>query len=336
MRRSFHDAFRHTRTLLAVTSSTLCWSGKVTFAESHAREEVSEISMTDLSPIIPIRIFRPNPNLEIAFDVRTRNPVYVLERLVFDNYGGNNDSKPQRRRRPRFREEASLPEAYRSRNSCYHLSGYDRGHLAPAADFHDPKQFDDTFTLCNVSPQHHVMNRMIWANLEQWTRHLARRAWEQDRATTTYVLSGPLWLPASQVGDNSFQYVVSAIGRPPSLVSVPTHFFKVVAVTKGQQITEFACFCVPNDESSAANNKTLQDWVVRWTDLEAVTGLQFFPSIVCDDWKTTADALTIQVHSATMLLTAGSSQPSSKPKKALLQHPSLHLCRNGQCQPRVR
>ena len=332
MRRSFHFAFRHTRTLLAVTSSTLCSPWKLTFAESHEREETS---LVDLSPITPIRIFRPNPNLEIAFDVRTRNPVYVLERLVFDN-NGENESK-QRRRRPRFREEESLPEAYRSRNSCYHLSGYDRGHLAPAADFHDSKQFDDTFTLCNVSPQHHVMNRVIWANLEQWTRKLARRAWEQDRATATYVLSGPLWLPVSQLGDKSFQYVFSAIGRPPSLVSVPTHFFKVVAVTKGQRITEFACFCVPNDESSAANSKTLLDWVVQWTDLEAVTGLQFFPSIVCDDWKTTADALTLQVHSATMLLTEGSTQLSKQPKKALLlNHPVLHLCRNGQCQSSVR
>jgi DNA/RNA endonuclease G (NUC1) len=297
-----------------------------------------EISLEDLSPVAPIRIFRPNPNLEIGFDVRTRNPVYVLERLIFDDSGEN--SFKSKRRRPRFREEASLPEAHRSRNSSYHLSGYDRGHLAPAADFYyDSKQFEDTFTLCNVSPQNHVMNRKMWANLEQWTRQMARCAWERDRDTTTYVLSGPLWLPARQVAEKSFQFVFSAIGRPPSLVSVPTHFFKVVAVTKGQRITEFACFCVPNDESSATGNKILLDWVVRWTDLEAVTGLVFFPSMTQDgDWKKTADALTIReaVHSATLLLTDGSSQLSSKPKQVIPRHSVLHLCRDGQCQPKVR
>jgi DNA/RNA endonuclease G (NUC1) len=296
----------------------------------------NETPLADLSPVAPIRIFRPNPNLEIAFDVRTRNPVYVLERLVFNDK--EEESFKIARRRPRFREEGSLPEYYRSRNSSYHLSGYDRGHLAPAADFHDFKEFDDTFTLCNVSPQNHVMNRKMWANLEQWVRQIARHAWEHDQDTTTYVLSGPLWLPTRQVAEKSFQYVFSAIGRPPNLVSVPTHFFKVVAVTKGQRITEFACFCVPNDESSASDNKTLQDWVVRWTDLEAVTGLLFFPFITCDeDWKKTADTLTnrVAVRSTPLLLTNGSSQSARKPKQALAAQDSvLHLCRDGQCQPK--
>ena len=51
--------------------------------EEHDNDKHTTVTMklNDFSPSIPITIFRPNKNLEIAFDTRTRNPVYVLEHL---------------------------------------------------------------------------------------------------------------------------------------------------------------------------------------------------------------------------------------------------------------
>jgi DNA/RNA endonuclease G (NUC1) len=341
-----------------------------------------------LSPVLPIRIFRPNPNLEIAFDVRTRNPVYALERLVvvddengaasknntissgkYENgqdendeytdddedenetegdgttsssltkrlFGREQQQQQQRtRRRPRFYEEKRLPEAYRSRNSHFHKSGYDRGHLAPAADFRqrhssspqpvdDHEYYYDTFNLCNVSPQHPDLNRSTLVYLESWTRQVAATSRAKNKTAETYVLTGPLWLPRQQLSDKVFEYSHHAIGTAPSLVAVPTHFFKVVVVTvacnssdddddsttctdDGRRISDFACFVMPNGPKHPKQQQQLLDFLVSWTDLETVSGLQFFPlwttntSIrsstrthqVVYDWKRVADALTAQ------------------------------------------
>jgi hypothetical protein len=40
-------------------------------------------SISSVLPIIksPISIFQPNPNLQIAYDARTKNPIYVMEQM---------------------------------------------------------------------------------------------------------------------------------------------------------------------------------------------------------------------------------------------------------------
>ena len=292
-------------------------------------------SLADMSPFPPIRVMRPNENLEIAFDVRTRNPIYVLERIVADD--SNNSSRLQR---PNFFEEnsPSLPVVYRSQLQHYHKSGYDRGHMAPAADFgYDKNAYHDTFTLCNVSPQDPTLNKKDWANLEEWTRNVAKRAYKEQGATT-YVVTGPIWLPKRQIGDRVFQYAYPALGNPPSLVSVPSHFFKVVVVVKDDHVVKFACFVMANSEPEP--NRNLQDSLVRWTDLEAVTGLQFFPRLVDDAWKQQADRLTsvflknAPSSSQPLLLTDGgkSSSSSSSWRVQRMAVPTQHLCDRNACR----
>ena len=245
----------------------------------------------------------------------------------------SNGSQLKNRKRHHFYEEASLPEPYRSRNSYYHRTGYDRGHLAPAADFyHNSKQLADTFNLCNVSPQVHSMNRKLWATLEQWTRKVAEAASKDNHQAATYVVTGPLWLPQRQVADKIFQFAYPAIGKPPSLISVPTHFFKVVVVVHENRITQFACFVIPNDDIDG--DKTLQDYVVQWTDLETVSGLHFFPSLTQDEWKVTADGLTNREVKQVLLLTDGSTTNTTK--RYRMDYQVQHLCGNGQCLPKSR
>lgn len=300
--------------------------------EGHGKKTRSEEmkqpnNVSKYSPIWPMRIIRPNPNLEICFDTRTRNAIYVQHRLVVDG-----DSS--RKERLRFKEDTSVEEHYRSRNSYYHLSGYDRGHLAPAADFEDHGQLEDSYNLCNVSPQNSDMNRKIWAWLEDWTRQVAKTAWKREQAVT-YVTTGPLWLPRVQVGDKVFRYNIVGIGKPPTLVMVPTHFFKVVVVVKDDKILHFACFVVPNEAS--ANDKPMQDYVVAWTDLEVVTGLSLYPGLADDAFKARADALT-QIASPSngsgkrLLLTDGSPSASKSSKKHI--HEIRHLCDDQACMPR--
>ena len=285
----------------------------------------------NLSPYIPIRIFRPNEDLEIAFDVRTRTPVYVMERLTVSD----NETSQLDHRRQRFYEEKTLPECFRSRNSHYHLSGYDRGHMAPAADFLDNRS--DTYNLINVAPQSSDMNRGVWAGLENWTRGVARKAKQQQHET--YVVTGPLWLPKRKLDDKQFEYQYKGLGNPPSLIAVPTHFFKVVVVVvdakeigKTNRIREFACFVVPNEK--LPEKSEYQDYLVRWTDLEAVTGLTLFPGLVNETWRNHADKETEKLRSrkrAPLLLLAEEDNVRSPATWKTVRVDALHLCRDGRC-----
>ena len=76
--------------------------------------------------------------------------------------------------------------------SDYTKSGFDRGHLVPAADIpHDAPQkaMDETFLMTNISPQIPAFNRGIWASFEKYVRSLCN---EFDEV---FVMTGPLYLP---------------------------------------------------------------------------------------------------------------------------------------------
>jgi endonuclease G len=52
-------------------------------------------------------------------------------------------------------------------NSDYSVSGYDRGHMAPAGDSHSPEEMKSTFKLTNMTPQEPTLNRNSWRVLEE-------------------------------------------------------------------------------------------------------------------------------------------------------------------------
>jgi len=284
-----------------------------------------------MAPVPPLRVLRPNSSLEICFDTRTRNAVYVQHRI---EVMPRDIAKAIQRSRMHFKEEKLVEEQYRSRNSHYHLSGYDRGHLAPAADFFG-KDLEDTYNLCNICPQDAEMNRRIWAWLEEWTRRVARTAYETELAVT-YVTTGPLWLPSHQTDEKKFRYNIEGLGRPPTLVLVPSHFFKVVVVVDptGTKILRFACFVVPN--RAIANERPLRDYMVPWSDLETVSGLTLFPGLADETFKAKADWLTQRAlpSKEKMLLLTDGSNSSSKSGGAFSKwsyRELKHLCDSQAC-----
>jgi hypothetical protein len=197
------------------------------------------------------------------------------------------------------------------------------------------------------------MNLSIWNALEEWVRRIVRSQRDNNNSTV-YVVTGPLWLPHQQVEDGKFEYRYLGLGRPPSLVAVPTHFFKVVVVLKNDQIHQYACFVVHNHDKLPS--KKLEDYVVPWKDLETVSGLQFFPRWATPDWKDHADQLTREQvllkrqniklendkagSSSLLLLTDGSRSSQahnrsywrSGPAKELSMKELQHLCADGKCR----
>lgn len=112
-----------------------------------------------------------------------------------------------------------IPKEFRASLSDYSKSGYDRGHLSPAADFASAQEYRDSFLLTNVSPQvGRGLNSLYWREFERFVRSLV---WKFDRV---HVVTGPLFLP-SKMPDERHTTSYQVIGDPPT-IPVPTHFFK--------------------------------------------------------------------------------------------------------------
>ena len=209
-----------------------------------------------------------------AWDPRTRNPAWVAERITAGAARG-----PADRDRSRFVEDAAIPARFRSRLEDFRGSGYDRGHLAPAANHkRSQRAMDETFRLSNVSPQVGAgFNRNYWARFERFVQDFARVADE------VFVVTGPLYLPGREPGpEGGFRMGHRLLGRPPRLVQVPTHFFKVVLgevpdAASGRPAAALGAFVMPNAKIPA--DAPLADFLVRLEDLESASGLQFFPRL---------------------------------------------------------
>lgn len=101
----------------------------------------------------------------------TRTPVFVAQRLDPTIL-----TPPAPARTDRFYEEARLPTRERGALAAYVHSGFDRGHLAPAADMRTPEGMAQSFSLANIVPQAPIHNRKAWKKIEQDIRKYVIRS----------------------------------------------------------------------------------------------------------------------------------------------------------------
>ena len=93
----------------------------------------------------------------------------------------------------------------------YNNTGYDRGHLTPAADASTDEQMSDTFLMTNMTPQEPTVNRNVWRLLEVKVRDGSYR----------YVITGAVYsYPAKTVGKHA--------------VPVPVSYYKLVYTADGK------------------------------------------------------------------------------------------------------
>lgn len=136
---------------------------------------------------------------------RSRTPLWVAERLTRAQLHDASDET----RTNQFYEEARLPADERAKLQDYKGSGFDRGHMAAAANMPTPSAMAQSFSLANMVPQAPKNNRGIWAEMEQATRALARKR------GTVHVVSGPL-------------FIGKALSQLNARVLVPSHLYKAV------------------------------------------------------------------------------------------------------------
>ncbi|KAF9934859.1 nuclease [Mortierella antarctica] len=205
---------------------------------------------------------RPPPNTSVA-NPRTIMPHGFPESLKPGEGVGRGNV---------FKEDESVPELYKAKLTDYVRSGYDRGHMAPAADCKSTQNaMDETFYLSNIAPQvGEGFNRDYWAHFENFCRVLTKRY--QD----VYVITGPLYLPYQDPTDNKFYVKHEVIGNPPN-IGVPTHFYKVILTDKGNGDMAVGAFVLPNN--TIQNQVPLTAFQVPVEAVEKASGLKFFETL---------------------------------------------------------
>jgi len=98
-----------------------------------------------------IDTIRARKSFVLSYDRRNRVPNWVFEHLTPSHIEYNDNIN---RQKSEFFEDNSIYSYFRSTNSDYRRSGYDRGHLAAAGNHRSSQEFlDDTFVLSNITPQ---------------------------------------------------------------------------------------------------------------------------------------------------------------------------------------
>ncbi|CEL55784.1 hypothetical protein RSOLAG1IB_01796 [Rhizoctonia solani AG-1 IB] len=237
-----------------------------------------------LAPTVPSDVLRygnPGPVSDLitrkayvaGYDRRLRHPAWTAEHLTLASLSKSNPKGD--RSQSEFKEDQSIPVSFRARLQDYFRSGYDRGHMVPAADAKASQEaMDETFLLSNIAPQVGAgFNRHYWAYTEDWCRRLTNTF--QD----VFVFTIPLYLP-KQDPDGKYRVTYEVIGNPPN-VSVPTHFAKVVLGSRPSspstpQLAEVSlgAFVLPNSQIS--DETPLTKFIVPVEAVERAAGLVLF------------------------------------------------------------
>ena len=137
----------------------------------------------------------------------------------------------------------------------YSKTGYDKGHLAPAADMtYSVETMKNSFFMSNITPQTPGCNRGIWKRIEHTVREWTLR--EQNLC----IVTGPI-----------FKKSYKKMGKGE--IPVPHAFYKVVFdMTPPHKMIGFI---VPNE----ASKKHISKFVVSVNEVERITGLDFFSDL---------------------------------------------------------
>lgn len=163
-------------------------------------------------------------NYETVFSKSKKYPIYVEWWVTKKKLTCKNPTK----RSNNFAPDPKLLK-YSDINTDYIGSGFDRGHISPAADNQcsGQKAMDESFYFTNMAPQYPGLNRGQWKVLEEWTR-------EQS------LIHDSIKVSAGCVGNK----------QKVKTITVPTYCWKIIQINK--QKTKLG-FVFPNQSEKTAS-----------------------------------------------------------------------------------
>ena len=188
----------------------------------------------------------------LSYNKDNRTPNYVAWELLGTEVGGTVS------RTDNFWQDNDIDGC--TKHSDYTRSGFDRGHMCPAADQKWSEQaMNDCFVMANMCPQLHELNAGAWEKLEEKERTWAKR----DSAVM--IIAGPIYT------EDDNQYIES------SKVRIPGAFFKVLLAPYLDEPRGIA-FVYPHMNCPG----NMQDYATSIDEVEKITGYDFF-SVLPDE-----------------------------------------------------
>lgn len=188
----------------------------------------------------------------VSYNSKWRIPNWVAYELTAEEVAGTE---------PRGDDFLPDPKIYQGPTTDdYKNSGYDRGHMAPAADMKWSKEaMKESFYMSNICPQNKNLNKGDWKDLEEHVRSMA------TKYDHIYVTCGPI---VSENPQTIGQY--SHIYR----IAVPDAFYKVILRQKDESWSAIG-FVMPNK----AGHKALSKYAASIDDIEKLTDIDFFVAL---------------------------------------------------------
>jgi endonuclease G len=184
----------------------------------------------------------------ISYNEENEQPAWVAYILTKEDVQSGNEERSEN-----FRPDKNISTGSATLKD-YSGSGYDRGHMAPAADMKWSQiAMSESFLLSNMSPQEQGFNRGIWSKLEAKVRTWA------IQNDSILVITGPVIKGIKKyIGENR--------------VGVPGYYFKVIADISAPSYKVIA-FLLENRSSTG----DIMRFAVTIDSLEKATGYDFFP-----------------------------------------------------------
>jgi endonuclease G len=190
----------------------------------------------------------------INYNYKTKVAHFVVEHIKAS------DLTKAAKRKDDFRMDPLVSDDKEATLEDYANSGYDRGHIAPAADFSaDAEEMSESFYLTNIMPQVPNNNRGIWKKTETMAREFAEKYGE------VYVISGTIY-------DGDYLTIGNGVG-------VPTHIYKIIIDPKKNRAMSFLF------ENTKLKVATLPEHIVTIKEIENRAQVNFNPMLKDDSME---------------------------------------------------
>lgn len=142
--------------------------------------------------------------------------------------------------------------------------GYDRGHLAPSADFRwSEKALSESYFYSNMTPQLPNFNRKKWAEIESFLRDYIVDNPERD----LYVVTAPI-----------LHKDLQKLSRSKNNISIPEYHYKIAVDLESKIGIAFLV-------SQTNIDYPIESYVVSIDSIESLTGMNFYCNLSIEDEK---------------------------------------------------
>lgn len=140
--------------------------------------------------------------------------------------------------------------------------GYDRGHLAPSADFRwSATALSESYYYSNMSPQLPELNRELWADIENFLREYVYKNPGKD----LFIITAPVLndsLPKQE--------------RSKNKISIPEYHYKIAVDIEAKKGIAFLV-------SQKHLEYPIESYIVSIDSIEKITGINFYPKLSEED-----------------------------------------------------